>query len=409
MGWYNENYTQINELFDIACKCEAKRWSDWSFYWIYLFFESELYRNFLLSQSYIQSDVKLLKRLLNQFFVPKTLKEDKQIARKKEIDIEILKIKKKVSAFERLYKTIWPSNKTINLKEAKRTGKIVLVAFNKKKQSEQEMDFIWWLILSNMMKVIFWETELEEKYRRMFNIFVDETPNFLDPILMWYMAQILAEARKYQTSLNCSFQFRSQIRDRGSAWFLKELEANTKTKFFMRSLDDADLEYQKELCAERGNKFYPNSLKKLPEYTCMVHTDGYGDVPMSGGFLFRPHLNKLRKLSTPDEWQQLAVPIIEYSKQNYLNNKEEVDKSKQDTDEQFIETPDLSAYSIPQANHASTKKVDNDEAVSTSGDNQEKSEARQAIEELTNQQFLADEAPEKDEEDPADFDGLNLI
>lgn len=96
---------------------------------------------------------------------------------------------------------------TINFFDLMNSNKIILVKMSKWSIWEENMRFLWLIVISKLLLDIFKRESIKEEDRVPFYIYVDEFQNFVTK----EFEQILSEARKYKVSLNIAHQYIDQL------------------------------------------------------------------------------------------------------------------------------------------------------------------------------------------------------
>jgi len=104
---------------------------------------------------------------------------------------------------------IGQSTSSFNFREVMDQGKILFVNLSKGSLGEENSSFLGLILVPRILMAAMSRTDVPEKDRRDFYLYVDEFQNFATPDF----AQILSEARKYRLSLTVANQFIGQIDD----------------------------------------------------------------------------------------------------------------------------------------------------------------------------------------------------
>lgn len=104
---------------------------------------------------------------------------------------------------------IGQSQTTLDFRKIMDEGKILLVNLSKGKLGEEISSFLGLILVPRILMAALSRTDMPEKDRRDFYLYVDEFQNFATPDF----AQILSEARKYRLSLCVANQFIGQIEE----------------------------------------------------------------------------------------------------------------------------------------------------------------------------------------------------
>jgi hypothetical protein len=104
---------------------------------------------------------------------------------------------------------IGQSKSAFNFREVMDTGKILLVNLSKGELGEENSNFLGLILVPRILMAAMSRTDIHEKDRRDFYLYVDEFQNFATPDF----AVILSEARKYRLGLVVANQFIGQIDD----------------------------------------------------------------------------------------------------------------------------------------------------------------------------------------------------
>lgn len=104
---------------------------------------------------------------------------------------------------------IGQSKSSFNFRDVMDEGKILIVNVAKGKIGEENSSFLGLLLVPKILTAAMSRSEIPEKDRRDFYLYVDEFQNFATPDF----AQILSEARKYKLNLTVANQFIGQMEE----------------------------------------------------------------------------------------------------------------------------------------------------------------------------------------------------
>lgn len=103
---------------------------------------------------------------------------------------------------------VWQPDSTIDFFDAMNSNKIILVKMEKWEVLQENMQFLWLIVISKLLKDIFRRSQIKNENERVpFFIYVDEFQNFVTEEFQ----QILSEARKYRTWLTIAHQYINQL------------------------------------------------------------------------------------------------------------------------------------------------------------------------------------------------------
>jgi hypothetical protein len=222
----------------------------------------------------------------------------------------------KVNAFlsdERIRQIFLSPKSSFNLREIIDDGKILLVKLDKGRLKGSS-DLLGSLILSKIQMAAFSRTDIAERERRPFYLYIDEFQNFATESFV----DILAEARKYKLSLIIAHQNLAQLPDKLRASILGNCGLQA---YFRISRLDAELLAKESfagLYAEPpGWEGYIQQLQGLPQRVCLVKNK------IEGGIVI---------ISTPDVPEYAASPAeLETIGRHYLRDREEIEEGHRKT------------------------------------------------------------------------------
>ncbi len=146
----------------------------------------------------------------------------------------------------------------INFRSIMDNQKILLVQLSKGKIGDEGLKFLGTVILNRIIMAAYSREDLQEMNRMPFNLFIDETQNFISSDL----STAMAEARKYKLRMILANQNLEQLDSNtlsniiGNAGNLIAFRTGVKDSFFMEKY------FQPEFTAQ--------DLIQLPDYNCVA-------------------------------------------------------------------------------------------------------------------------------------------
>lgn len=125
---------------------------------------------------------------------------------------------------------ITQSHSSINFRDILDSGKILIVNLSKGKLGEINAALIGMIIVSKIQIAAFARSEMAEKDRKDFFLYIDEFQNFITPSI----AVILSEARKYRLNLIMAHQYMGQLVKNGDTKIRDAVLGNVGSFFVAR-------------------------------------------------------------------------------------------------------------------------------------------------------------------------------
>lgn len=165
---------------------------------------------------------------------------------------------------------------TIDLREIMDSRKILIMDLSKGKVGEDNSALLGAMIVTKLQLAAMSRTDIPEKERKDFYLYVDEFQNFATDSF----ATILSEARKYRLNLIVGHQYIAQLENDKNTKVRDAIFGNVGTIVTFR-VGAADAEF---LETEFDPVFTPNDLVNLPKYHVILKLmiNGVASEPFSG-------------------------------------------------------------------------------------------------------------------------------
>lgn len=196
---------------------------------------------------------------------------------------------------------------SIDLREIMDNGKILIMNLSKGRIGEDNSALLGAMMITKIQLAAMSRVDINESERKDFYLYIDEFQNFSTESF----ANILSEARKYRLNLIMAHQYIEQLGDTVKA----AVFGNVGTLVVFRvGAGDAE-----ELVKEFAPTFDEEDIVNLPKYEMYLKLmiDGIASSPFSARGLLP--LNKEEKTHNVEK-------VIEYSRKNYANERESVEK-----------------------------------------------------------------------------------
>lgn len=202
------------------------------------------------------------------------------------------------------------SKSTIDLREIMDKRKILIMDLSKGKVGEDNSALLGAMIVTKLQLAAMSRTDIEEKERKDFYLYVDEFQNFATESF----ATILSEARKYRLNLIVGHQYIAQLEQDKSTKVRDAIFGNVGTIAVFR-IGAADAEY---LETEFEPTFTPNDLVNLPKYHIILKLmiNGVASEPFSAVTLS----------PNPEYITGNSEKVIKVSRERYTNPVSEVEE-----------------------------------------------------------------------------------
>ncbi len=159
----------------------------------------------------------------------------------------------------------------LNIEDIMDNERILIINISKGLIGEDNSSLLGAMILNQMYISIMQRATLQEDKRQPFYLYVDEFQNFATKSF----GQMLAEARKYKTSITLANQFLDQLNDSGDDFIKKSVLGNISSFCIFRiSAHDANL-----ISKELGDVFEPKTFTELGNYEMIVKLLIDGQAP----------------------------------------------------------------------------------------------------------------------------------
>jgi CxxC-x17-CxxC domain-containing protein len=196
---------------------------------------------------------------------------------------------------------------SINMREIMDDGKILIMNLSKGRIGEDNSALLGAMMITKIQLAAMSRVDIEEENRRDFYLYIDEFQNFSTESF----ANILSEARKYRLNLIMAHQYIEQLDEK----VRPAVFGNVGTIIVFRvGANDAE-----ELVKEFTPIFTEEDIVNLPKFEMYLKLmiDGIASDPFSARGL--PPLSVEEKTKNEEK-------VINYSRQKYANNREEVEE-----------------------------------------------------------------------------------
>jgi Type IV secretion-system coupling protein DNA-binding domain len=199
---------------------------------------------------------------------------------------------------------------TIDLREIMDNQKILIMDLSKGKVGEDNSALLGAMLVTKIQLAAMSRTDIEEKDRKDFYLYVDEFQNFATESF----ATILSEARKYRLNLIVGHQYIAQLEEDKSTKVRDAIFGNVGTIVVFR-IGAVDAEF---LETEFEPIFTPNDLVNLPKYAIILKLmiNGVASDPFSAMTL----------APNPEHLTGNAEKVLKVSRERYANPAAEVEE-----------------------------------------------------------------------------------
>jgi len=199
---------------------------------------------------------------------------------------------------------------TIDLREIMDQRKILIMDLSKGKVGEDNSALLGAMLVTKIQLAAMSRTDIEEKDRKDFYLYVDEFQNFATESF----ATILSEARKYRLNLIVGHQYIAQLEEDKSTKVRDAIFGNVGTIVVFR-IGAVDAEF---LETEFEPIFTPNDLVNLPKYAIILKLmiNGVASDPFSAMTL----------APNPEHLTGNAEKVLKVSRERYANPAVEVEE-----------------------------------------------------------------------------------
>jgi len=208
---------------------------------------------------------------------------------------------------------------SIDIRDIMDNGKILIMNLSKGRIGEDNSALLGAMMITKIQLAAMSRVDVPEEDRHDFYLYIDEFQNFSTDSF----ANILSEARKYRLNLILAHQYIEQLSEKVKP----AVFGNVGTMIVFRvGATDAE-----ELVKEFTPTFTEEDLVNLPKYEMYLKLmiDGVASTPFSAAGL--PPLKDSEKTGTVQK-------VIDYSRQKYASNREEVEEKIMNWHQNYRET-----------------------------------------------------------------------
>lgn len=232
----------------------------------------------------------------------------------------------------------WQEDSTVDFFDAMNTNKIILVKLAKGKIWPENMQILWLILISKILKDVFKRESIPKEKRTPFFLYVDEFQNFITP----EFESLFSEARKYNFWMTVANQYLDQLKDNKSKddSVMKSILWNAGTCIAFKAGSEDVRKLEEHFWWNRLT-LPSEAFANIEKYNAYVTTVGWSSVikTLSPFSMKTIMTDKPVIIKRDSNWRILRDgnwntqidsdtinEIISYSKSIYTRNKEVIDK-----------------------------------------------------------------------------------